>query len=56
MSQAPVIVWFRNDLRLADHPALRAAVEADGPVLAVYVLADPQLSAGRHGDPLGLPV
>ncbi len=33
------IVWFRNDLRLADHAALRAAADA-GPVVAVYVLDD----------------
>lgn len=31
------IVWFRQDLRLADNPALRAAAAA-GPVLPVYVL------------------
>ncbi len=33
---APQIVWFRQDLRLADQPALAAAARA-GPVLAVYV-------------------
>src|SRR5262245_18755917 len=26
----PTLVWFRNDLRLRDNPALRAAVEAAG--------------------------
>ena len=31
--------WFRQDLRLADNPALRAAA-ADGEVLCVYVLDD----------------
>jgi deoxyribodipyrimidine photo-lyase len=36
---APVIVWLRRDLRLADQAALRAAVEA-GPVIPVYVLDD----------------
>jgi len=35
---APAIVWFRQDLRLADNPALLAA--ADGPVLPVFVLDD----------------
>ncbi|BCB19942.1 deoxyribodipyrimidine photo-lyase [Bosea sp. ANAM02] len=29
--------WFRNDLRLADNPALAAATEA-GPVLCLYIL------------------
>ncbi len=33
----PVILWFRRDLRLADHPALAAAVGSGQPVLAVYV-------------------
>lgn len=32
------IVWFRDDLRVADHPALLAAVEHGGPVLPVVVL------------------
>ncbi len=35
---APAIVWFRNDLRLADHPALAAAVATGRPVLPVYIL------------------
>ncbi len=35
----PVIMWFRQDLRLADQPALTAAAAA-GPVLPVYILDD----------------
>ncbi len=35
----PVILWFRQDLRLADQVALLAAVAA-GPVVPVYVLDD----------------
>ena len=34
----PVIVWFRQDLRLADNPALIAAIATSQPVVAVYVL------------------
>ena len=34
----PVIVWFRDDLRLADQPALASALAHDGPVLCVYIL------------------
>lgn len=34
----PVIVWFRDDLRVADHPALHAALELGLPIVAVYVL------------------
>ena len=36
---APQIVWFRQDLRLADQAAVRAAAAA-GPVIPVYVLDD----------------
>lgn len=35
----PQILWFRQDLRLSDQPAFRAAAAA-GPVLPVYVLDD----------------
>ena len=34
----PSIVWFRDDLRLADNPALRAAIERDEPIIGLYVL------------------
>ena len=37
---SPSIVWFRDDLRLADHPALRAALDRDEPVIGLYVLDD----------------
>ncbi|MGE5547854.1 MAG: cryptochrome/photolyase family protein [Solirubrobacterales bacterium] len=37
MDEAPVIVWLRQDLRLADNPALTAAAER-GPVVLAYVL------------------
>jgi deoxyribodipyrimidine photolyase len=33
----PTIVWFRQDLRLTDHPALHAACKAGG-VIPVYIL------------------
>ena len=35
----PVLLWFRQDLRLSDQAALAAAV-GDGPVIPVYVLDD----------------
>ncbi|HEX6786109.1 MAG TPA: deoxyribodipyrimidine photo-lyase, partial [Acidimicrobiales bacterium] len=44
----PAVVWFRRDLRLADHPALAAAA-ADGPVVPLFVL-DP-LFLSRSGAP-----
>jgi len=36
-SSAPTLVWFRQDLRLADNPALAAAVQHGGPILPVFV-------------------
>src|SRR5437868_6823470 len=35
----PAVMWFRQDLRLADNAALRAAAEA-GPLICLYVLDD----------------
>ena len=34
---SPVILWFRRDLRLGDHPALTAAVQNDAPVIPVFI-------------------
>ncbi|MEO6340601.1 MAG: deoxyribodipyrimidine photo-lyase [Caulobacteraceae bacterium] len=36
-SPAPVIVWFRRDLRLADNPALAAAADTGRSVIPLYV-------------------
>jgi deoxyribodipyrimidine photo-lyase len=41
----PVIVWFRQDLRVADNPALVAAAQTGQPVLPVYLW-----SPGAEGD------
>ncbi|WP_206682756.1 cryptochrome/photolyase family protein [Chthonobacter albigriseus] len=45
---APAIVWFRDDLRLADNPALSAAAATGRPVIALYILDE---GTGRR--PLG---
>lgn len=37
---APALLWFRQDLRLADNPALHAAMAGGRPVLPVYILED----------------
>jgi deoxyribodipyrimidine photo-lyase len=36
-SASPCIVWFRDDLRLSDHPALHAASKSGRPVICLYV-------------------
>ncbi len=38
MSEAPIVVWFRNDLRLAANHALSAAVAAGSPLVCCYIL------------------
>ena len=37
-AERPVIVWFRQDLRLADNPALTHAAESGRPIIPVYIL------------------
>ncbi|MEZ5779485.1 MAG: deoxyribodipyrimidine photo-lyase [Paracoccaceae bacterium] len=59
MQDAPTIVWFRRDLRLADHPALAAAVEAGGAVIPVFVHDETVEAMGaaarwRLGEALGV--
>ena len=39
MTESIAIMWFRNDLRLADNPALRAACNS-GKILPIYILED----------------
>ncbi len=40
MSEAPSLVWFRQDLRLDDHPALHEAARGGRPVIPIYIQAD----------------
>jgi deoxyribodipyrimidine photo-lyase len=35
---SPTLVWFRDDLRIGDNPALSWAIDRGGPVLALYLL------------------
>ena len=39
-TQTPIILWFRRDLRLSDHPALSAAARTGRPILPVFILDD----------------
>jgi deoxyribodipyrimidine photo-lyase len=36
----PIIVWFRQDLRLADNPALAFAAKSGRPIICLYILDD----------------
>lgn len=43
------IVWFRRDLRLADHPALVAAIESSDEIVPVFILDKTQIAqAGEN--------
>lgn len=44
MQNAPLIVWFRRDLRLMDHRALAAALDMGRPVIPLFIL-DPETDA-----------
>src|ERR1035437_970602 len=45
----PAIVWLRQDLRLADNPALQAACRRGGPVVPAFVWAPGEEGAWRPG-------
>jgi hypothetical protein len=48
-STPPVIVWFRQDLRVTDNPALTAAADTGYPVLPVYILDDASAGDWKMG-------
>ena len=49
MKEETVIVWFRRDLRLADNPALDAALDGPGRVLPVYIHAPEEETPWQPG-------
>ncbi|MGG7464935.1 cryptochrome/photolyase family protein [Plantibacter sp. YIM 135347] len=49
MPDSPTIVWFREDLRLADNPALTAALELGAPIICLYVLEEDTNDLRPHG-------
>ncbi len=48
---APVIMWFRSDLRLADNTALNAALRSGSPILPVFVFDPGILNSRLAGAP-----
>src|SRR5687768_15244367 len=48
-ANATALIWFRNDLRLADHPALRAALEAGYTPIPIYIHAPDEHAGWRPG-------
>jgi deoxyribodipyrimidine photo-lyase len=48
-STSPVLVWFRDDLRLADNPALAAAVSKGHSIIPVFIWAPEEDGNWRPG-------
>jgi deoxyribodipyrimidine photo-lyase len=46
-SAAPTIVWYRDDFRLSDHPALHEAAHIGSPLICLYVLDETLPSPAR---------
>ena len=49
MSGDPTLLWFRQDLRLSDNPALAAAVARGSPVIPVFIWAPEEEGTWRPG-------
>lgn len=49
MTQKTALVWFRQDLRLSDNPALTHALEAGYAVIPVYILDDDNAEQWKMG-------
>ncbi len=49
MSNRPSVVWFRCDFRLADNPALTAAVARGGPVIPLFIWSPDEDGASPPG-------
>lgn len=48
-SSTPVLVWFRQDLRVADHPALVSAVASGRPVIPLFIWSPDEEGAWPPG-------
>ena len=48
-SNSPMLLWFRQDLRLSDNPALAAAVEQGKPIIPVFIWAPEEEGMWRPG-------
>ena len=49
LTASPTLLWFRQDLRLSDNPALAAALDADSPLIPVYIWAPDEEGAWPPG-------
>ncbi|MFZ0565050.1 MAG: deoxyribodipyrimidine photo-lyase [Chlamydiales bacterium] len=50
MKTTPVLVWFRQDLRLKDNPALTHACQTGLPIIPLYILDDCTVEKWKMGE------
>ncbi|MCV2402928.1 DNA photolyase family protein [Marinomonas sp. C2222] len=48
-TQKPTVVWFKRDLRLTDHLPLSLAIQANRPIILLYIF-EPELLSDPHYD------
>mgnify|MGYP000573442953 CR=1 FL=1 len=53
MTETPVLIWFRRDLRLADHPAMTAALATGAPVIPLFIHDQAVAALGAAAPPPG---
>ncbi len=49
MQVPPIVLWFRQDLRLQHHPAYEAAKATGQPILPLYILEDSSADSWKMG-------
>jgi deoxyribodipyrimidine photo-lyase len=49
MAGTPILIWFRNDLRLGDNPALSAAIARGGAVIPVFIWSPDEEGTWKPG-------
>lgn len=49
LQETPCILWFRQDLRLTDNPALHEALRSGKPIVAAFILDDESAGVWKWG-------
>lgn len=51
MTNSPILIWYRNDLRLHDHQPLQQALKAKTPIIPFYCFDERQFGTTSFGFP-----
>ena len=49
MHTSPIIIWFRNNLRISDHAALKKACEKNAPIIPVFIHDEKAMGQWNYG-------